>query len=78
MVVWQNRDGVTHHIVQDADGGAAGDPGGYGAGSASSGFDAGATAPGATSAAFSATTPGVIHYHCTIHPGMVGTLNVTQ
>lgn len=78
MVVWQNHDGVSHHVVQDSDGAA--DPGGAygGTGATPSGFDAGVTAPGATSAAFSATTAGVVHYHCTIHPGMVGTLTVAQ
>lgn len=74
-VVWQNRDSVTHHIVQDG-AGDPGDPGYGGAGSATGGFDAGETAPGATSAAFTTTTMGVIRYHCTIHPSMVGTLHV--
>ena len=78
-VVWQNRDGVTHHVVQDSAG--AGEPGSGGydgtAPPSTDGFDAGVTAPGATSAAFSPNSAGVIRYHCTIHPGMVGTLTVT-
>jgi plastocyanin len=42
------------------------------------GFDTGSIPPGATSAAISLSAPGAISYHCAIHPGMVGTLNVTS
>jgi plastocyanin len=39
-------------------------------------FDTGAIAPGATSAAIKMTSAGSIGYHCSIHPSMVGTLQV--
>lgn len=42
------------------------------------GFDVGSIAPGATSNAVSFSATGVVGYHCTIHPGMVGSLTVTQ
>jgi len=41
-----------------------------------SGFNTGTVAAGATSAATMMNTAGTFTYHCTIHPGMVGTLNV--
>jgi plastocyanin len=41
------------------------------------GFDTGQIAPGGTSAPISLGAPGTIGYHCTNHPTMVGTLNVT-
>ena len=40
-------------------------------------FDTGFVPPGATSAPITLNAPGAIGYHCTIRPGMVGTLNVT-
>jgi plastocyanin len=41
------------------------------------GFNTGALAPGATSAPTTMGTAGPYPYHCSIHPTMVGTLNVT-
>ena len=40
------------------------------------GFNTGTLAAGATSAATMMSTAGTFTYHCTIHPGMVGTINV--
>jgi plastocyanin len=42
------------------------------------GFDTGLISPGATSAPITITTAGALSYRCTVHPTMVGTLNVTQ
>ena len=42
------------------------------------GFDTGSIAPGATSSPIAFATAGTFQYHCTIHPSMVGTLNVAQ
>ena len=42
----------------------------------SGGFNTGTLAAGATSAAMMMNTAGTFTYHCTIHPGMVGTVNV--
>jgi plastocyanin len=39
-------------------------------------FDTGSIAAGATSAAVTLTTNGT-NYHCTIHPGMVGSINAS-
>jgi plastocyanin len=39
-------------------------------------FNTGTLAAGATSAATMMSTAGTFAYHCTIHPGMVGTINV--
>lgn len=41
-------------------------------------FNTGALAPGATSAPVAMSTAGAYPYHCSIHPTMVGTLNVTS
>jgi plastocyanin len=41
-------------------------------------FDTGNLGPGATSAPFTMPTAGAFAYLCTIHPTMVGTLNVTD
>lgn len=41
-------------------------------------FDTGALAPGATSAPITMSAAGAYPYHCSIHPTMVGTLNVTS
>jgi plastocyanin len=41
-------------------------------------FDTGAISPGQTSAPIAFNTAGTFDYHCSIHPTMVGTLNVTQ
>ncbi len=43
-----------------------------------SGFDTGSIAPGATSSAIMMNSAGSLPYHCSFHPSMVGTLNVTQ
>jgi plastocyanin len=78
-VAWRNTDTLVHHIVEDsADTGPGGD-GGYGPveGGGTSGFDGGQEAPGAVSSTLTARTAGTMHYHCSIHPGMVGTLTVT-
>jgi plastocyanin len=40
------------------------------------GFDTGGVGPGSTSRAFAMNTQGTFVYHCTIHPGMTGTLVV--
>ena len=41
------------------------------------GFDAGLIPPGGTSAPITVSAAGAVHYHCAIHPSMVGALNVT-
>ncbi len=41
-----------------------------------SGFDTGGVGPGSTSSAFAMNTKGSFIYHCTIHPGMTGTIVV--
>jgi len=59
-IVWRNADSITHTATQDG-----------------SGFNTGTVAAGATSAAATMmNTAGTFTYHCTIHPGMVGTINV--
>jgi plastocyanin len=40
------------------------------------GFDTGSVAGGATSSPITMSTAGTFTYHCTIHPGMVGTITV--
>ncbi len=42
----------------------------------SGGFNTGNVAAGATSSPITMSTAGTFTYHCAIHPGMVGTLNV--
>jgi plastocyanin len=42
------------------------------------GFDTGRIAPGATSAPVTISTAGRLRYHCTVHPSMVGQLDVKQ
>jgi len=42
----------------------------------SGGFNTGSVSAGATSAATMINTAGTFTYHCTIHPGMVGTVTV--
>ena len=39
-------------------------------------FNSGSVSAGATSAATMMSTAGTFPYHCTIHPGMVGTITV--
>ena len=41
-----------------------------------SGFNTGNLAAGATSSPITMSTAGTFPYHCTIHPGMVGTITV--
>ncbi len=41
-----------------------------------SGFNTGNVNPGSTSAPVMMTTAGTFTYHCSIHPGMVGTITV--
>jgi plastocyanin len=40
------------------------------------GFDTGSINGGATSAPITMSTAGTFTYHCTLHPGMVGTITV--
>jgi len=42
-----------------------------------SGFDTGSIPAGSTSAPMAFTTAAALSYHCTFHPSMTGTLNVT-
>lgn len=42
------------------------------------GFDTGLITPGATSAPITASTAGLLRYHCEIHPSMVGALDVAR
>ena len=42
----------------------------------SSGFNTGNVSAGATSSPITMNTRGTFTYHCTIHPGMIGTVNV--
>ena len=40
-------------------------------------FDTGSISNGSTSAAITMNTAGTLGYHCSFHPSMVGTLNIT-
>jgi plastocyanin len=42
------------------------------------GFDTGFLAPGATSASITLNAAGSLRYHCSVHPGMLGALEVTR
>ena len=42
------------------------------------GFDTGFLAPGATSAPITPSAAGSLKYHCSVHPSMLGALDVTQ
>ena len=42
-----------------------------------SGFNTGTISPGTTSAPMAMNAAGALGYHCSIHPTMMGTLNVT-
>ena len=78
-VAWRNTDAIVHHVVEDsADTGGGDDGYGNGNGGSTSGFDGGQQGPGGVSGILTARTAGTMHYHCSIHPGMVGTLTVTQ
>ncbi len=59
-VAWHNADSTTHTATSNTAGG----------------FDTGGIAPGGTSAPIRMNTAGSFGYHCSIHPTMVGTLNV--
>jgi plastocyanin len=43
-----------------------------------SSFDTGAVGGGSTSGPVMINSAGSVNYHCSFHPSMVGTLNVTQ
>jgi plastocyanin len=61
-VKWGNADGITHTVTADG---------------ASPLFSSGNVGPGMTFT-FSFTAAGSYSYHCSIHPTMVGTVQVTQ
>jgi plastocyanin len=62
-VIWRNDDqGVSHTVTSDP-----GDP---------AAFASATLAPG-VSFSFVFAVPGTYNYHCSIHPGMVATINVT-
>ena len=61
-IQWTNGDSITHHIVSDA----------------ANVFDTGTITGAASSKTVTVNQTGSYPYHCTIHPTMVGTLNVTQ
>jgi plastocyanin len=42
------------------------------------GFDTGFILPGGTSAPITVSAPGTLRYHCSVHPSMVGSLNVSR
>ena len=74
---WKNADGIAHQIVQDSTDPASNGGGYYGGGdSVGTGFNMGQVAPGSTSRTVSFTTNGTVTYHCSIHPGMTGTILV--
>jgi plastocyanin len=60
-VAWMNADSISHEIAQDT----------------APGFSTPGIPPGATSNPVTITNAGITGYHCTIHPSMIGTLNVT-
>jgi plastocyanin len=59
-VAWKNDDSATHNALEDAGGR----------------FATGNISPGASSAPKTMSAAGTFTYHCTIHPGMIGTLVV--
>jgi plastocyanin len=59
-VSWHNADSIGHTATEDT----------------GTGFDTGFIAPGATSPPLVMTQTGMFPYHCTIHPSMVGRLDV--
>jgi len=61
-IEWKNSDVNTHHIVSNTSGV----------------FDTGNIGGGTTSQAVTVDKPGSYPYHCTIHPTMTGTLNVSE
>jgi plastocyanin len=76
-IAWKNSDTIIHQIVQDSGGqGGSGDYGGGGSGG--SGFSTDQVTPGATTSSITFRTPGVITYHCAIHPSMTGRITATN
>jgi plastocyanin len=59
-VAWKNNDNTAHNALEDA----------------GERFATGTVNAGATSTPKAMTAAGTFTYHCTIHPGMVGTLVV--
>ena len=59
-VAWKNNDSTTHNALEDA----------------GERFATGTVNPGDTSSPRTMSAAGTFTYHCTIHPGMVGTLVV--
>jgi plastocyanin len=59
-VAWKNNDSTDHNALEDA----------------GERFATGTVSPGATSSPRMMNAAGSFTYHCTIHPGMVGTLVV--
>jgi plastocyanin len=77
-IAWKNSDTIVHQIVQD-EGGQGGGGGGYGGGgSGGSGFATEQVTAGATTSSITFNTPGVIAYHCAIHPSMTGRITATK
>jgi plastocyanin len=75
-IAWKNSDTIVHQIVQDS--GGMGGGGAYGGGSGGSGFSTDQVTPGATTSSIAFTTPGVVTYHCAIHPSMTGRITATN
>jgi plastocyanin len=59
-VTWRNTDVTTHTATSDSSGV----------------FNTGNIAGNGGSASFTFNTAGTVHYHCAIHPGMIGTIVV--
>jgi plastocyanin len=59
-VAWKNNDSTTHNALEDA----------------GERFASGNVSPGATSSPRTMSAAATFTYHCTIHPGMIGTLVV--
>lgn len=59
-VAWKNNDSTTHNALEDV----------------GERFASGNVSPGATSSPRTMSAAGSFTYHCTIHPGMIGTLVV--
>lgn len=61
-VTWTNKDGTAHTVTET---------------DSQTGPNSGNVNPGA-SYSFTFATPGTYHYHCAIHPEMLGTVTVTS
>jgi plastocyanin len=61
-VTWTNDDSVAHTVVEN---------------DSQTGPKSGDIMPG-KSYSFTFTKAGTYHYHCTIHPNMIGTVTVTK